>query len=121
MANRTLNQSFAIPTDTVEICGSILTNGNAAPAAASVVGKGFSTTIAYDSTNKLYTITLDDTWNECHFADCHLSLATEANNFARIKSVDLANKQVVIRFTNVTPAAANPPTSDRVYFRLVVR
>lgn len=128
MANRDSTDVQALQPDTFAIVGSFGMNGTSAPSTSSVKGKGFSTTVAYDDTNKIYTVTLDDKWTDCisFQATVQLNAVDTTNKItAQPYEVSVSSRTVKIRIVNsATGAAATPVSSNannRVNFTVWVR
>lgn len=91
----------------VQLFGQVTVTGDATPAnsTATVAGKGLAS-CARTGTGE-YTLTLDDEWAEMHCAQLTLQAAAAltTGQALKLKSFDLAAKEVVFEFTDEAGAA----------------
>ncbi len=105
--------------EVVEIIGSFAPDTASAP--TDLQGKGY--TVAHTSTG-LFTLTLDKVYPSCLSAVVSLQLATGADRYVQVGTIDLSAKTVQIRVWDVSGAAvadiaAN--ANNRVNFRLAFK
>lgn len=111
MASRRMeNKSFHLEDGLyglVQLFGQVTVTGNATPASstATTSSKGFAS--ASRTGTGEYTLVLEDKWAELHAAQLSLQAAAAltTGQSCKLKSFDLANKQVVVEFTNELGAA----------------
>jgi hypothetical protein len=121
MANRLLKQfSGTLDNGVVHIQGSFAPAGTGAPTAQ--LGKGFS--VARTSAG-LFTITLQDKYVSLLSGQAHLQLATGADQFVQLGTIDVASaKTVQIRVWDISAAAVADISADannRVHFHLILK
>jgi hypothetical protein len=121
MANRQFQQfQGTLDKGVVHVQGSFAPAGTGAP--TDVKGKGFS--VARTSAG-LFTITLQDAYQHLIAGTAQLQLATGADQFVQLGSVDVASaKTVQIRVWDISAAAVADVSADannRVNFLLILK
>src|SRR5687768_3277138 len=120
MANRRFDNVQVLGRNQVKLAGSFAPNGSSAVSADSREGRGF--TVARTSAG-LFTITLADKYAVFVSGRVSLQLATAADQFVQLGTVDMSAKTVQIRVWDVSGAAVADVAADannRIHFEFTL-